>query len=148
MRADGRMDRQTDRQTDVRKLIVAFRNFANAPKMALRFSRFNSVTSADEYHKHLLTSQWSSCRSQRILAVKCSSASLASHPSSSWRLKKKIHHYYPSSSWLVPRLLSSSVCSLSSTAMWWLPCFVIRMSRVRNMVISKINRQAVLVIPP
>jgi hypothetical protein len=29
---DRRTDRQTDRQTDTTKLIVAFRNFANAPK--------------------------------------------------------------------------------------------------------------------
>jgi Fe-S-cluster formation regulator IscX/YfhJ len=31
--ADGRIDRQTDRQTDMTKLIVAFRNFANAPEI-------------------------------------------------------------------------------------------------------------------
>jgi len=35
-RTDGQTDRrtdgQTDRRTDVTKLIVAFRNFANAPK--------------------------------------------------------------------------------------------------------------------
>jgi len=30
-RADGRKDRQTDRRTDIKVLIVAFRNFANAP---------------------------------------------------------------------------------------------------------------------
>jgi hypothetical protein len=30
--ADGRTNRQTDRQTDLTKLAVAFRNFANAPK--------------------------------------------------------------------------------------------------------------------
>jgi len=29
-RANGRTDRQTDRQTDMTKLIVGFRNFANA----------------------------------------------------------------------------------------------------------------------
>jgi Fe-S-cluster formation regulator IscX/YfhJ len=28
---DGRIDRQTDRQTDMTKVIVAFRNFVNAP---------------------------------------------------------------------------------------------------------------------
>ena len=32
MLADGRTDRQTDRQTDMMKPVVAFRNFANAPK--------------------------------------------------------------------------------------------------------------------
>ena len=32
MRRDGRTGRQRDRQTDLTKLIVAFRNFANAPK--------------------------------------------------------------------------------------------------------------------
>ena len=30
--ADGRTDRQTDRQTGMSKRIVAFRNFVNAPK--------------------------------------------------------------------------------------------------------------------
>jgi len=30
----GRTDRQRDSLTDVKKLIVAFRNFANAPKIA------------------------------------------------------------------------------------------------------------------
>jgi hypothetical protein len=30
MRTEGRTDRQTDRQTDMTKLIVDFRNFANA----------------------------------------------------------------------------------------------------------------------
>jgi hypothetical protein len=34
MRTDGQMDRQTDRQTGVTKLLVACRNFANAPKNA------------------------------------------------------------------------------------------------------------------
>ena len=29
---DGRMKRQTDRQTDISKLIVSFSNLANAPK--------------------------------------------------------------------------------------------------------------------
>ena len=32
MRTDGRTDRQTDIQTDMSKLIVASRNFTNAPK--------------------------------------------------------------------------------------------------------------------
>jgi len=32
MRTGGEADRRTDRQTDMAKLIVAFRNFANAPK--------------------------------------------------------------------------------------------------------------------
>jgi len=31
--ADGRTDRKTDRRADMMKPIVAFRNFANAPKM-------------------------------------------------------------------------------------------------------------------
>jgi len=31
----GRTGRQTDRQTDMMKLIVAFRNFAKAPKTTL-----------------------------------------------------------------------------------------------------------------
>ena len=31
-RTDGRTDKREDRQTDMTKLIVAFRNFANAPK--------------------------------------------------------------------------------------------------------------------
>jgi hypothetical protein len=31
MRPDGEMDGRTDRQTDMTKLIVAFRNFAKAP---------------------------------------------------------------------------------------------------------------------
>jgi hypothetical protein len=32
MRMKGRMDRQTDRQKDMPKLVVAFRNFAYAPE--------------------------------------------------------------------------------------------------------------------
>jgi hypothetical protein len=32
---DGRMERRTDTRIDMMKLIVAFRNFANAPKNAL-----------------------------------------------------------------------------------------------------------------
>ena len=40
MRTDGRADRQTDRQTGVKKLIVAFRNFANAPKKKKRYMSF------------------------------------------------------------------------------------------------------------
>jgi hypothetical protein len=32
LHADEWIDRQTDRQTDMTKLIVAFRSFANAPK--------------------------------------------------------------------------------------------------------------------
>ena len=32
MRMKGRMDRQTDRQKDMTKLVVAFRNFVNAPE--------------------------------------------------------------------------------------------------------------------
>jgi hypothetical protein len=35
-RTEGWTDRQIDRQTDIRKSIVAFRNFANAPKMTNR----------------------------------------------------------------------------------------------------------------
>jgi hypothetical protein len=31
-----RTDRQTDRQTDITKLIITFRNFAKAPKTALQ----------------------------------------------------------------------------------------------------------------
>jgi len=31
-RIDGRTDRREERQTDITKLIVAFRNFVNAPK--------------------------------------------------------------------------------------------------------------------
>ena len=34
--ADKQVDGQTDRQTDMTKLIVAFRNFANAPKNMFR----------------------------------------------------------------------------------------------------------------
>jgi hypothetical protein len=30
--AEGRTDRETDRQTDMTKITVAFHNFANAPK--------------------------------------------------------------------------------------------------------------------
>ena len=31
--ADGRKDRQTERQTDMKKLVVAFGNFANTTKI-------------------------------------------------------------------------------------------------------------------
>ena len=34
-RTDGRTDGQIDRYTDMRKLLVAFRNFADAPKKDL-----------------------------------------------------------------------------------------------------------------
>jgi len=36
----GRTDGRTDRQTDVTKLILAFRNFANAPKNSLLYLLF------------------------------------------------------------------------------------------------------------
>ena len=39
LHADGRMDRQTDRQTDMTKLIVPLRNFSNAPKKGFLFRR-------------------------------------------------------------------------------------------------------------
>jgi hypothetical protein len=32
LHADGQTNRQTDGQTDMRKLIIAIRNFANTPK--------------------------------------------------------------------------------------------------------------------
>jgi hypothetical protein len=35
---DGLTDRQTDRETDMTKLIFAFRNFSNAPKTLRNFS--------------------------------------------------------------------------------------------------------------
>jgi hypothetical protein len=35
MLKEGRMDGWTERQTDMTKLTVAFRNFANAPKKVL-----------------------------------------------------------------------------------------------------------------
>jgi hypothetical protein len=34
LHAEGRAGREADRQTDITKLIIAFHNFANAPKMA------------------------------------------------------------------------------------------------------------------
>ena len=37
------VDRQTDRQTDVTKLIIAFQNFANAPEMAVKWTGVGSV---------------------------------------------------------------------------------------------------------
>jgi hypothetical protein len=40
---DGRTDRQTDRLTDVKKLIIAFRNFANAPNKEIQ-NELNIVT--------------------------------------------------------------------------------------------------------
>ena len=36
LHADGRMDGRTDRQTDMMKLIVAFRKFANAPRIEVQ----------------------------------------------------------------------------------------------------------------
>ena len=36
MRTDGQIDIQTDRQTDMTKLIVAFRNVSNAPEMCFK----------------------------------------------------------------------------------------------------------------
>ena len=36
MQTDGRKDGQRDRQTDITKMVVVFRNFANAPKMTIR----------------------------------------------------------------------------------------------------------------
>jgi hypothetical protein len=43
---EGWTDRETDRQTDMTKLIVAFRNFANAPKMTIR--EHNTLVVLDE----------------------------------------------------------------------------------------------------
>jgi hypothetical protein len=40
---DEQTDRQTDRQTDMTKLIVASRNFANAPKNGSSRSRLGDV---------------------------------------------------------------------------------------------------------
>ena len=34
MRTDGQTDRQADRRTDMKKQILAFRNFANAAKIS------------------------------------------------------------------------------------------------------------------
>ena len=36
LRTDGRKKGRTDRQTDMTKLIVTFRSYANAPKMAIK----------------------------------------------------------------------------------------------------------------
>jgi len=36
--ADGRADGETDRRTDMTKLIAAFRNLANAPKKVYKLS--------------------------------------------------------------------------------------------------------------
>jgi hypothetical protein len=42
-RTDGRTDTRTERQTDMTKLTVAFRNFANATKMTDGASTFSVV---------------------------------------------------------------------------------------------------------
>jgi hypothetical protein len=41
MRVGERADRQTDRQIDVTKLRLAFRNFANTPKNKIRLCDLN-----------------------------------------------------------------------------------------------------------
>ena len=38
LHVDGQMDRQTGSQTDIRKLLAAFRNFANSPKRKVKMS--------------------------------------------------------------------------------------------------------------
>jgi hypothetical protein len=43
LHADGRTDKRTDGQTDMMKLIVAFRNFANAPKNGKCIQRWNKT---------------------------------------------------------------------------------------------------------
>jgi len=44
--ASGQTDRQTDGQRDMTKLIVAFRNFANAPKNppSLHHSKYSRIS--------------------------------------------------------------------------------------------------------
>jgi hypothetical protein len=37
---DGRTDRQMDGRTDMTELIVAFRNFVNAPKTAILWCKY------------------------------------------------------------------------------------------------------------
>jgi hypothetical protein len=41
---DGRTDERTDRPTDMAKLIVAFRNFANAPKNEDHLIQTSAIT--------------------------------------------------------------------------------------------------------
>jgi hypothetical protein len=40
---DGRTDRRIDGQTDMTKLIVAFRNFANAPNTGILTAEFRAM---------------------------------------------------------------------------------------------------------
>ena len=59
---DGRADWQTDRQTDMTKLIVAFRNFANAPKNCLPFNTELKHSVCRTYFYHLFhSSSYISC---------------------------------------------------------------------------------------
>ena len=46
MQTNGRKDGQTDRQTDMMKLIAFFRNLANAPKTTIR--EHNTLVILDE----------------------------------------------------------------------------------------------------
>ena len=47
-----RKDRQTDRQTDLTKLIVAFRNFAKAPKNEMHHSESIEIGTT-KYHTQI-----------------------------------------------------------------------------------------------
>jgi hypothetical protein len=72
-------DRQTDRQTDITKLVVAFRNFANAPK--------NEFLGVISYVRSRLATQvfwkvkngWSCTSTPRM---------------PSWRVTRKLHPTY------------------------------------------------------
>jgi Fe-S-cluster formation regulator IscX/YfhJ len=48
LHADGQIDVRTERRTNMKKLIVAFRNFANGPDETVRrlFSTYNFISNA------------------------------------------------------------------------------------------------------
>ena len=78
--ADGGTDRQTDRQADMTKLIVAFHNFTNAPKNSLhvgdhRVTHYSNLA-ADQYSVEwcYLTGEGSNCSRywlSRLVGCEC-----------------------------------------------------------------------------
>jgi hypothetical protein len=78
--ADGRTDGRTDRQADVTKLMVAFRNFANAPKKKIHLLTQCTYlcVSHDSQHKpiislkHIKPTHYSLALPCRLSSLECS----------------------------------------------------------------------------
>jgi len=83
MRKDGRTDRRTYRQTDMTALIVAFRNFANAPKKLQKYAIWQTNDSLSRRHPLSLEMQ----ASHLDRNIRCPAIQVAMHESlkMTWR---------------------------------------------------------------